>query len=101
MPVGWTDVLARSGGQFGVSPEALPIHLVLSCDPELARRARKKSPLERRPRRSHAQADGRVRLSATLPAGWELRWWLLAPSGAARNLASRPSPAHLDAERPS
>lgn len=69
-------VLAQSGGQFGVAPDAPPISLALLCNAELAP-VLEESPLSA-DQQLVADADGRTRLTATLPAGWELRWWLLA-----------------------
>lgn len=69
------DVLAQSGGQFGVAPDAPPIQLVLRCDAELAA-VLQEAPLAA-DQKLDAESDGRTRVSVTLPAGWELRWWLL------------------------
>jgi predicted DNA-binding transcriptional regulator YafY len=70
------SVLAQSGGQFGVAPDAPPIRLVLRCDAELAA-VLDESPLAA-DQQLNAEPEGRTRLTATLPAGWELRWWLLS-----------------------
>lgn len=69
------DVLAQSGGQFGVAPDAPPIQLVLRCDAELAA-VLQEVPLAA-DQALDPEPDGRTRVSVTLPAGWELRWWLL------------------------
>lgn len=69
------EVLAQSGGQFGVAPGAPPIRLVLRCEAELAA-VLQEAPLAA-DQTLDAEPDGRTRVSATLPAGWELRWWLL------------------------
>jgi predicted DNA-binding transcriptional regulator YafY len=78
VPVGESldSVLARTGGRFGVALYAPPVRLSLLCERPLA------DVLEEAPLSPDQEIERRVdkldRVRATLPASWELRWWLLA-----------------------